>query len=86
MHVKLDDQYQTYSKIIETHLNMLLNSFAVETQYDLRLLQDILQKNGQKPSIYLYQSGKKLDISSGVPSRQFKTIYDFIDVFQINVD
>ncbi|KAJ3155633.1 Structural maintenance of chromosomes protein 6 [Geranomyces variabilis] len=78
LHVRLLEQ--DFARTIETVLGGALNSFVVETQEDLLLLQrEILNKFRCRSNIVKFRS-RPTDFSSGEPDRQYLTVLRALEI------
>jgi chromosome segregation ATPase len=71
---------QRFGTVIESALDKNLNAFSVDNHEDYHLLRSILSKYRNESSIFIYKARGELDISGGRPSRELRTIYDFLQV------
>ncbi|KAJ2999294.1 Structural maintenance of chromosomes protein 6 [Globomyces sp. JEL0801] len=69
-----------FHNLIETYLNSQLNSFAVETQDDIRELQSLINRHRVKSQIYKYSNVSNFDFSTGQPSRNLRTMLDALQI------
>ncbi|KAJ3284583.1 Structural maintenance of chromosomes protein 6 [Borealophlyctis nickersoniae] len=77
MHCKIKNP--EFNTIVETLIGNTLSSFGVETQEDLRSLQGIFDRFRVRCSILKY-TNRAIDFSRGLPSREFITILDVLDI------
>jgi chromosome segregation ATPase len=78
LYVKLNDQ--KYRRVVESLLDPLLNSFAVDNDADYQRLQRILRNNETSIPVLKYQRKVDFDFSSGRPSSEFKTVLDILKI------
>ena len=69
-----------WTKVVETVLGHSLSALGVETQEDMRLLQQILDKHKMRNTIFKY-SANLFDFSNGEPDQQFTTLLRVLEVY-----
>lgn len=69
-----------WTKVVETVLGHTLSALGVETQEDMRLLQQVLDKHKMRNTIFKY-SANLFDFSNGEPDQQFTTLLRVLEVF-----
>jgi structural maintenance of chromosomes protein 6 len=79
MYVKVKPQHAQYSKIIESLLNRMLNSFAVETHEDRNLLNQLLRRYRHAADIFI-GTNRRFDFSQHEPSPDLLTVFRALEI------